>query len=63
MVLKTHKIPLPNYMGCLIEFYESLTRFYYENEFQNPQVFHQHLRFSPDHSTLVDDHPTKCRIW
>jgi hypothetical protein len=23
-------------------------------EFQNPQVFHQHLRFSPEHSTLVD---------
>jgi hypothetical protein len=25
----------------------------YENEFQNPQVFHQHLRFSPELSTLV----------
>jgi hypothetical protein len=24
----------------------------YENEFQNPQVFHQHLRFSPKRSTL-----------
>jgi hypothetical protein len=25
----------------------------YEIEFQNPQVFHQHLRFSPERSTLV----------
>jgi hypothetical protein len=25
----------------------------YENEFQNPQVFHQYLRFSPEPSTLV----------
>jgi hypothetical protein len=25
----------------------------YENEFQNPQVFHQHVRFSPERSTLV----------
>jgi hypothetical protein len=25
----------------------------YENEFQNPQVFHQHLRFSPECSTLA----------
>jgi hypothetical protein len=23
-----------------------------ENEFQYPQIFHQHLRFSPEHSTL-----------
>jgi hypothetical protein len=24
----------------------------YENEFQSPQIFHQHVRFSPEHSTL-----------
>jgi hypothetical protein len=40
-------------MGCLMEFYESLTPLYlYENEFQNPQIFHQPLRFSPERSTL-----------
>jgi hypothetical protein len=25
----------------------------YENEFQNPQVFHLHVRFSPERSTVV----------
>jgi hypothetical protein len=39
-------------MGCLIEFYESLTPFYTKMSFQNPQVFHQHVRFSPERSTL-----------
>jgi hypothetical protein len=24
----------------------------YENEFQNPQIFHQRVRFSPERSTL-----------
>jgi hypothetical protein len=24
----------------------------YENEFQNPQIFHQHVRFSPERSGL-----------
>jgi hypothetical protein len=27
----------------------------YKNEFQNPQVFHQHVRFSPERSTLVSN--------
>jgi hypothetical protein len=25
----------------------------YKNEFQNPQIFHHHLMFSPDGSTLA----------
>jgi hypothetical protein len=26
----------------------------YENEFQNPQIFHQPVRFSAEHSTLEE---------
>jgi hypothetical protein len=40
-------------MGCLMEFYTSLILFYYENEFQNPQIFQQTISTFPKHSTLV----------
>jgi hypothetical protein len=31
---------------------EVLNTILYETEFQNPQIFHQHARFSPERSTL-----------
>jgi hypothetical protein len=61
-LVKFHGAPhkVPNYMGggphgILIVSNTIL----YENEFQNLQIFHQHLRFSPKRSTL--DTPNFCR--
>jgi hypothetical protein len=48
---------LPNYMGCLMEFYTSLTLFLYKNEFQNPQIFQQTISLFPEHSTLYTGCP------
>jgi hypothetical protein len=33
-----HPIQIPNYMGCLMEFYTSFTLFYTKMSFQNPQI-------------------------
>jgi hypothetical protein len=45
----------PNIGAGLMEFYESfLNTFLYENEFQNPQIFHLPVSFSPKRSTLED---------
>jgi hypothetical protein len=51
-----HPIQLPNYMGCLKEFYTSLTLFLYKQEFQNPQIFQQTISLFPEQSTLVLRH-------
>jgi hypothetical protein len=47
-----HPIQLPNYMGCLMEFYTFLTLLKYENEFQNPQIFQQTISLFPEQSTI-----------
>jgi hypothetical protein len=48
-----HPIYLVGQLGILLVFNTIL----YENEFQYPQVFHQHLRFSPERSTLAAIQP------
>jgi hypothetical protein len=47
-----HPIQLPNYMGCLMEFYTSLTLILYENEFQNPQILMDSLEITKSCLTL-----------
>jgi hypothetical protein len=43
----------------LLEIFKTIL---YENEFQNPQVFHQHLRFSPERSTLAGREMSKAKM-
>jgi hypothetical protein len=40
---------MPNYMGIFAD----LTLYFYENEFQNPQIFQQAISLFTEQSTLV----------
>jgi hypothetical protein len=55
MVLMTRKIP-PHIAAQLHGVPHGILRVFntilYENEFQNHQIFHLHVRFSPERSTL-----------
>jgi hypothetical protein len=47
-----HLMSLPNYMGCLMEFYKSFIIILYENVFQNPELFPTQVSLSPKQSTI-----------
>jgi hypothetical protein len=48
-----HPIQLPNYMGCLMEFYTSLTLFYAKMKFKILKFSNRPSVFSPEQSTLL----------
>jgi hypothetical protein len=43
---------LPNYMECLMELYKSLSIIFYENVFQNPELFPTQVSLSSEQYTL-----------
>jgi hypothetical protein len=52
-----HSISLGNYMGCLVEFYESFINVLDEKVFQNPLILCRTHGLFPEQTTLDGQNP------